>query len=37
VVGTLLGISMIFSGVSRLVLSLAARRVLTALPFKKAA
>jgi uncharacterized membrane protein HdeD (DUF308 family) len=37
VVGTLLGISMIFSGVSRLVLSLAARRVLTALPIKKAA
>jgi uncharacterized membrane protein HdeD (DUF308 family) len=37
VVGTLLGISMIFSGVSRLVLSLAARRVLTALPMKKAA
>ncbi len=31
VIGTLLGISMLFSGVSRLVLSLAARRVLTKL------
>ena len=36
-IGTLVGISMLFSGVSRLVLSLAARRVLTALPLKKAA
>lgn len=37
VIGTLLGISMIFSGTSRLVLSLAARRVLGELPLKKAA
>jgi uncharacterized membrane protein HdeD (DUF308 family) len=38
VIGTLVGISMLFSGVSRLALSMAARRVLAALPtFKKAA
>jgi uncharacterized membrane protein HdeD (DUF308 family) len=37
VIGTLVGISMLFSGVSRLVLSLAARHVLAELPIKKAA
>jgi uncharacterized membrane protein HdeD (DUF308 family) len=37
VIGTLVGISMLFSGVSRLVLSLAARRALGELPIKKAA
>ena len=37
VIGTLVGISMMFSGVSRLILSLAARRVLAELPLKKAA
>ena len=37
VIGTLVGISMIFSGVSRLALSMAARRVLDKLPLKKAA
>jgi uncharacterized membrane protein HdeD (DUF308 family) len=38
VIGTLVGISMLFSGVSRLALSMAARRGLAALPtFKKAA
>jgi uncharacterized membrane protein HdeD (DUF308 family) len=37
VIGTLVGISMLFSGVSRLVLSLAARRVLAEVPIKKAA
>ncbi len=37
-IGTLVGISMLFSGTSRLALSLAARRVVEALPaFKKAA
>jgi uncharacterized membrane protein HdeD (DUF308 family) len=36
-IGTLLGISMLFSGVSRLVVSLAARRVLGGIPLKKAA
>ena len=38
VIGTLVGISMLFSGVSRLALSMAARRVVAELPtFKKAA
>jgi uncharacterized membrane protein HdeD (DUF308 family) len=37
VIGTLVGISMLFSGASRLAVSLAARRVLGALPMKKAA
>jgi uncharacterized membrane protein HdeD (DUF308 family) len=38
VIGTLVGISMLFSGVSRLALSMAARHVLADLPtFKKAA
>jgi uncharacterized membrane protein HdeD (DUF308 family) len=37
VIGTLVGISMLFSGVSRLVLSLSARRVLAEVPLKKAA
>ncbi len=37
VIGTLLGISMLFSGVSRLGISLAARRALADLPLKKAA
>lgn len=37
VIGTLVGISMLFSGVSRLAISLAARRVLTRLPLEKAA
>jgi uncharacterized membrane protein HdeD (DUF308 family) len=37
-IGTLVGISMLFSGVSRLALSMAARRVVTAAPaLKKAA
>ena len=37
VIGTLVGISMLFSGFSRLGLSLAARRVVDVLPMKKAA
>jgi uncharacterized membrane protein HdeD (DUF308 family) len=37
VIGTLVGISMLFSGVSRLGISLAARRVMGELPLKKAA
>jgi uncharacterized membrane protein HdeD (DUF308 family) len=37
VIGTLVGISMLFSGVSRLAVSLAARRVLVDLPLKKVA
>jgi uncharacterized membrane protein HdeD (DUF308 family) len=37
VIGTLVGISMLFSGVSRLALSMAARRVLAEFPLKKAA
>jgi uncharacterized membrane protein HdeD (DUF308 family) len=37
VIGTLVGISMLFSGVSRLAISLAARRVLSGFPLKKAA
>lgn len=37
VIGTLVGISMLFSGVSRLALSLSARRVVTDLPIRKAA
>lgn len=37
VIGTLLGISMLFSGVSRLGISLAARRVMAEFPLKKAA
>jgi uncharacterized membrane protein HdeD (DUF308 family) len=37
VIGTLVGISMLFSGVSRLAISLAARRVLTEAPLKRAA
>ena len=32
VIGTLIGISLIFSGISRIMLSLAVRRVATALP-----
>ena len=36
-IGTLVGISMLFSGVSRLMLSLGARRVLAEVPMKKAA
>jgi uncharacterized membrane protein HdeD (DUF308 family) len=37
VIGTLVGISMLFSGVSRLGISLAARRVVAELPLNKAA
>jgi len=37
VIGTLVGISMLFSGVSRLAISLAARRVLAEAPLKRAA
>lgn len=37
VIGTLVGISMLFSGVSRLAISLAARRVLADVPLRKAA
>lgn len=37
VLGTLVGISMLFSGVSRLGIALAARRALSDLPIKKAA
>jgi uncharacterized membrane protein HdeD (DUF308 family) len=37
VIGTLVGISMLFSGVSRLAISMAARHVLAELPLKKAA
>ena len=37
VIGTLVGISMLFSGASRLALSLAARHVVADLPMKKAA
>jgi uncharacterized membrane protein HdeD (DUF308 family) len=37
VIGTLVGISMLFSGASRLAISLAARRVLSGFPLKKAA
>jgi uncharacterized membrane protein HdeD (DUF308 family) len=37
VIGTLVGISMLFSGVSRLGISLAARRLLADFPLKKAA
>jgi uncharacterized membrane protein HdeD (DUF308 family) len=37
VIGTLVGISMLFSGISRLAISLAARRVLSEFPLKKAA
>jgi uncharacterized membrane protein HdeD (DUF308 family) len=36
-IGTLVGISMLFSGVSRLAISLAARHVLTEAPLKRAA
>jgi uncharacterized membrane protein HdeD (DUF308 family) len=37
IIGTLVGISMLFSGVSRLAIALAARRVFSELPLKKAA
>lgn len=37
VIGTLVGISMLFSGISRLALSMSARHVLAELPLKKAA
>lgn len=37
VIGTLIGISMLFSGVSRLVVSLAARRAVAEFPLQKAA
>ena len=37
VIGTLVGISMLFSGISRLAISLAARRVLADVPLRKVA